>query len=100
MKMKLSQLRAISYSYSEKNRRENVKKLNDSGLDLVFDYQTKYKTIAGFNNATPANKTAAVLTAIPIINNRIMQLEKCGCTSEKYDNACGALCQAKAYLAI
>ena len=45
---KISQLRAISYAYSQKNREEWKEKAKNLKIDKVFEHQKVLKTVRGF----------------------------------------------------
>lgn len=57
----LSQLRAISYSYSKKRARELDEALSLAMLDNIFNHQTQYKTKQGALEHKDKTKFAAML---------------------------------------
>lgn len=93
--MKKSQLNAISNSYHQKNAKATEQRAKDMQIDLMFKYQTVYKTLSGFINAKAERRLVACKEAFENLTKRKRQLELCGCRSEKYDECIQALAQAK-----
>lgn len=97
--MKQSQLRAISYAYSEKKRRADRKQAEELGINLIYSWNSVYKTLGGFVNAYGTkNFEKAVRTAKEALEERAEKLKKCGCTSWKVEECQDSLKQCNNYL--
>lgn len=92
--MKKAQLNAIRRAYTAKRRAATEQEAKRLGVDSLFCYQSKYKTLNGFVNGIQSAKNAKLLSEIgENVNERIEQLTACGCTSEKMAEAQKALQQ-------
>ena len=97
--MTISQLCAIKYSYTRKEKQAAERAAQEKGVDLVFNWQTVYKTIKGFVNSTDEKKlTRAYKEARKNIEARKKQLEASRCTSTKYTDCLKALEQVDTLL--
>ena len=81
-----AQLNAISASYTRKRQAEREAEAKAKGLDIVYKYQTVYKTLQGLLNANAKRLVKAVESAIANAEKRVSQLVKCGCKSETLTN--------------
>lgn len=83
--MKKSQVCAISYKCAQYKKLTQMQELKDRDLEIIYQYQSKYKTLGGFLKATGANLDKAKNSAIKNIKNYLSRCEDCGNTShEKY----------------
>ena len=78
-----AQLNAISRSYAEKNKAKINKVAENKGLDKVFAYQSKYKTIRGLVNASSDNLRIATAQALEKAEKKKNNLIKSGAKSKE-----------------
>ena len=94
--MTKSQLYAISYSYSRKQKDLTEEKAKAKNIDLIFEYQSVYKSLKGFVESKDNKKLEkAYKQALQNIINRKKQLELSNCHSEKYTDCLTALSQVE-----
>lgn len=86
MKTSIKQARAINYYYLKKRREERERQASARGLDIVYKYQTVYKTLQGLLNANGERLAKAIESAAENAEKRVNQLIKCGCKSETLTN--------------
>lgn len=97
--MKKSQLIAIGKSYADKQARANMERAGELHIDIMYHYQTAYKTLGGYVKAYGTQRfKQAVQEAKTTLEVRRDMLDKCGCTSYKLDECLQALEQAEEYL--
>jgi len=74
MRRSISQLRAISYSYSAKRYNDQQAEMKTLGVDLLRKY-SHYKTDTGFLNAVKHYKTNLVKELTSVIKNGKINLQ-------------------------
>lgn len=84
--MKISQKNAISYAYSKKREKEEFNKAKELKIDLIFKWQSKYKTIRGFVNSAGSKRfDSAIKEAENKILFRRILLSKCNPAQDKIE---------------
>ena len=78
----IAKLRAISDAYSAGRRAAVEAKAKELKIDLVFKWQTTFRSLRGFDETKRSEKQLrAVLEAREALNERLIELLESGCSA-------------------
>ena len=88
MKYSKAQLNAISKSYSERNKRDQERELDERGLRDIWTHQTIYKSLRAFLLAGDERLAECKESAIIALSDKLAFWDRLGQTTHDGYNEC------------